>query len=184
MTLNLSAELGPKFSLNASQPAQALRLTVVAGPLVGQTLTVTQPAVFNLVVGTASSGSGSGSATGTVDVAVTATEPLPAARAVTADGELCQLNTQSLDSYAGITRTAFGTGEAGSVVREGLFTEASWTWTPDVPVYLDANGLLTQVPTAPPVRRVGYAVATDQVMLDPFPTALNPFFFVNLPQLP
>lgn len=106
----------------------------------------------------------------TSDVAVTATEPLGAYRAVEIGGVLCNLTIESFARYAGITRVATPTGETTYVAKEGLITEPGWNWTVDQPIFIGANGTLTQTPPPAPIRRIGWAISTTQINLDPFPT--------------
>jgi hypothetical protein len=60
----------------------------------------------------------------------------------------------------GITVNAALVGGQVQLVRVGNVTESGWNWTPDVPVYLGANGVLTQVePTIGFLQAIGIAVA-------------------------
>ena len=45
---------------------------------------------------------------------------------------------------AGITTAAFSAGDAVTLVSLGELVELSWNWTPDAPVFVGANGVLTQ----------------------------------------
>jgi len=109
--------------------------------------------------------------TGTIDVSVTAQEVFGAYRAVGYDGFYTQPDIDSLSTYAGVTRMATIVGDPINVVREGLMTENGWTWTPDAPIFISANGTLTQtLPTAGnPVRRIGWAISATEINLDPYP---------------
>lgn len=44
----------------------------------------------------------------------------------------------------GITQGAVGAGDLAPIQTGGLMTEPSWTWTPDAPVFVGANGVLVQ----------------------------------------
>ena len=47
---------------------------------------------------------------------------------------------------AGITQGAIALGGLANILSMGLLTEPSWAWTPDLPVFLEHSGLLTQTP--------------------------------------
>lgn len=52
----------------------------------------------------------------------------------------------SEDSVVGITTGAAAAGAKVSVRTFGQLSETSWSWTPNEPIYLAANGLLSQSP--------------------------------------
>lgn len=110
-------------------------------------------------------------ATGTLDVQITAQAVINAYRAVGYDGYFTQPTAESLSKYAGVNRVATVIGEPLSVVREGLMTEDGWSWTPDAPIFIAADGVLTQTqPTfGNPVRRIGWAISATTINLDPYP---------------
>jgi hypothetical protein len=133
-------------------------------------ITVSQPQNFQLVAGIASSNvGGGGSTTGTIDLSVTAQVFLDGYRAVQIDGLYVQPNEDSLSRYAGVTREPINTGNVGTVVKEGLITNNGWSWTNGLPIFVQANGVLTQTLPTHPWRRIGYAVSPTQINLDPFP---------------
>ena len=109
--------------------------------------------------------------TGTLDVSITAQEVVNAYRAVGNDGFFTQPTADSLSRYAGVTRMATVIGDPIDVVRSGLMTENGWTWTPNAPVFIAADGVLTQTQPAygNPVRRIGWAISETQLNLDPYP---------------
>lgn len=109
--------------------------------------------------------------TGTLDVTITAMEAVGQYRAVGYDGMYTQPDADSLAAYAGVTRMATIPGDPINVVRSGLITEGAWTWTPDAPIFIGADGVLTQTqPTAGnPVRRIGWAISATELNLDPYP---------------
>lgn len=109
--------------------------------------------------------------TGTLDVTITALEAVGQYRAVGYDGMYTQPDADSLATYAGVTRMATIPGDPINVVRSGLITEGAWTWTPDAPIFIGADGVLTQTqPTAGnPVRRIGWAISATELNLDPYP---------------
>lgn len=111
------------------------------------------------------------SSTGTLDVTITALEAVGQYRAVGYDGLYTQTDVDSLAAYAGVTRMATIVGDPINVVRSGLITEPAWTWTPDAPVFIAADGVLTQTQPAAgnPVRRIGWAISATELNLDPYP---------------
>lgn len=170
---NINVELGPLFTLkceNNSGPAnQESALSLVALP-------ATQ--VIQLNVGTKSSslfGTGGGSTVivSSEGVEITASEPLGAFRAVTHSGYYCDPTEEDLSSYAGVTTVAMVSGSTGVAIRTGLISDSLWTLTPNQSVFISANGILTQTPTALPLRRIGWAVSTTEINLDPFPIILG-----------
>ncbi|WHM52937.1 hypothetical protein [Sulfitobacter phage vB_SupP_AX] len=110
-------------------------------------------------------------ATGTLDVQIVAQQVINAYRAVGYDGLFTQPTAESLSKYAGVNRVATVIGEPLNVVREGLITEDGWSWTPDAPIFIAADGVLTQTqPTfGNPVRRIGWAISATTLNLDPYP---------------
>lgn len=145
--LNLSMELGPQYEIlvQTNEP-------------------------FTIEVGTATGGGSGGTSSGTLDVAITAGETINAYSGVGYDGLKTTNTVNSLSNYAGIARYALTNGESASVVRSGLLTDMNWTWTPNAPVFISATGMLTQTaPTSGAVRRVGWAITSTQLNLDPYP---------------
>ena len=106
----------------------------------------------------------------TVDVIVTAAVLLGMYKAVEASGSLCEPTEPSLNRYAGVTKVATAMGQPASLVRAGLVTEAGWTWTANLPIFIGAAGILTQVTASNPVRRIGWAISPTQIQFDPYPT--------------
>lgn len=91
----------------------------------------------------------------------------------TIDGRLAYASNddaQSAYTLLGITLSAVAPNGAVDVQSFGLVTEPSWTLTPNLPVYLGTNGLLTQVaPTAPAALFslvVGFAMSTTSIFLN------------------
>lgn len=100
---------------------------------------------------------------------VTAAEALGGNRAVTVDGY--HATPATLDKLIGITTGAVSLGEDATVVRWGIMTEPSWTWTADQPIFVGAAGVLTQTPpVSGTVRRIAWAVSPTQISIDLFPT--------------
>jgi hypothetical protein len=75
----------------------------------------------------------------------------------------------------GITLNAAASGADVQVREHGLITEAGWSWTPGLPVWLGSNGHLTQTPPAAPAvfsLAIGSAVASDAVFVRIEPVVL------------
>jgi hypothetical protein len=68
-------------------------------------------------------------------------------------------------SALGMSENGASDGGDVTVRIEGEITEASWSWTPLLPIYLAANGMMTQTPPTSPgsafVLSVGYALSSD-----------------------
>lgn len=66
-------------------------------------------------------------------------------------------------SALGISLNSSAPGDVVNVKTEGEVTEPSWTWTPLMPIFLTANGMMSQTaptqPTAAFVLSVGYALS-------------------------
>lgn len=159
MTLN--ATFGPRYEI------------VIATDVIGIddqfNLTLQQSEPLRINVGTGFNAVTT--STGTLDVTIIAQEVVNAYRAVGYDGYFTQPNADSLARYAGVTRMATVIGDPIDVVRSGLMTENGWIWTPNQPVFISANGVLTQTqPTAgTPIRRIGWAISATELNLDPYP---------------
>lgn len=159
--LNINATFGPRYEIVIANEQVAVNNNF------DLTLQVSEP--LRIAVGTGYNINPV--STGTLDVAITAAENLGAYRAVGYDGLYTQPDADSLAAYAGVTRMATITGDPINVVRSGLITEGGWSWTPDAPMFIGANGILTQTqPTAGnPVRRIGWAISATELNLDPYP---------------
>lgn len=83
-------------------------------------------------------------------------------------GYASSANAEHGDDVLGITLQA-GEDELINVQVAGEMTEPSWNWTPQQPVFLTGNALLTQVPPADPVDAftlvLGFATAPDSIMI-------------------
>jgi len=160
--LNLTAVLGPQYEIVINNDS------IEVDENFDLTLNVTEP--LRIGVGTGYNGQ-QVVASGTLDVTITAQENVGAYRAVGYDGMYTQPDADSLAAYAGVTRMATIVGDPINVVRSGLITEGAWTWTPDAPIFIGVNGVLTQTqPLAGnPVRRIGWAISATELNLDPYP---------------
>lgn len=90
-------------------------------------------------------------------------------RAIAGDGTLCAPERGNLSNFAGITLGANVAGTDATIQRFGVISDAAFSFTPDAPLYIGADGVLTETITSP-VRRIGVAVSATQINLDPFPT--------------
>lgn len=159
--LNITAVLGPRYEIVINQDVLEIDDNF--------NLTLTPQEPLRLNVGTGYNINPA--ASGTLDVAITALETVNAYRAVGYDGLMTQPDVDSLSIYAGVNRIAAVSGDSLSVVRSGLMTENGWTWTPNAPIFIGADGVLTQTqPTfGNPVRRIGWAISATTLNLDPYP---------------
>jgi len=67
----------------------------------------------------------------------------------------------------GITTQAVLSGEAVNVTISGEVSEGSWSWTLDKPIFLTANGLMTQTaPSTGFLLQVGYPTSTTSMVVD------------------
>lgn len=160
--LNLSAVLGPQYEIVINNDSVEIDNNF------DLTLNVTEP--LRIEVGTGYNGQ-QAIASGTLDVTITAQEAVGAYRAIGYDGMYTQPNADSLSIYAGVTRMATIVDDPINVVRSGLMTENAWTWTPDAPIFIGIDGVLTQSqPLAGnPIRRIGWAISATELNLDPYP---------------
>jgi hypothetical protein len=77
-------------------------------------------------------------------------------------------NPAHLGRFAGVTLGAATAGAQAALARVGPVTEPSWAWTPDTPVFLSINGLLTQtVPTAGFLPVIGIALSPTSLFINP-----------------
>lgn len=88
---------------------------------------------------------------GSSNITAAAGEPLGGHRAVVLDADglawyADNTDAQHLGRVVGITLSAAVLGADATLQSAGYITEPSWNWTPYQPVYLSANGLLTQTP--------------------------------------
>jgi hypothetical protein len=90
------------------------------------------------------------------------------------DGELeyaSNDNAAHVHAVVGLTTGAVSSGDTATVVYQGLITEGSWSWTPQAPVFLGQNGLLTQIAPVAGVSVfrciLGVAVSATQLWISP-----------------
>ena len=92
-------------------------------------------------------------------------------RAITIDGLYVDSTSEtSVGSYLGITTNAAEEDDYVKVQRFGILKDTSFSFTEDEPIFIGANGILSQtVPTAGYIRRIGWAVSATKINLDPMP---------------
>lgn len=104
-------------------------------------------------------------------------EPLSALRAVRLLPDLRAVACEPADaaSLAGLAVTAAAAGAAVSIRTAGVVRDASWSWTPGLPLFLAPGGALTHTPPGSgPLRQVAIAQAADAVLLAFGPLVLRP----------
>lgn len=105
----------------------------------------------------------------------TATTPIGGHRVLTmtAGGDLAYASNDDVDSIGrvlGISINAAGAGGSVSVVRAGDVEEPSWDWVVSLPIYLGANGMLTQTPPESPAvfsLIVGFPLTSTSLFFSP-----------------
>lgn len=109
--------------------------------------------VYNIYAGTAT---------------VTAAENLGGHRVVTVEGYYASKDTSS-DKFKilGITTGAVSIGATATVTTYGTVTESSWSWTVGNPIFLSANGQLTQTaPTTGFRTIIGFPQTATSIFID------------------
>jgi hypothetical protein len=70
----------------------------------------------------------------------------------------------------GISTGAVASGATLNAQVYGRMYEPSWAWTPDLPIYVGANGALTQTrPTSGWLQRLAIADSATLIFIDPQP---------------
>ena len=117
------------------------------------------------------SGGGPGGGGGDGSLHYVAAMPLGGNRVITLDdtGRAIYAD-QSVGAHLGrvlgISVGAVTGGEAVTIVRTGEMTEPSWSWALNKPVFLAANGMLTQVPPTTGFSLVvGFPVAATKLFI-------------------
>jgi hypothetical protein len=80
-------------------------------------------------------------------------------------------NLAHMYKVVGITRGASNSGDNVEIQTYGLMTEQSWNWIAGQPVFLDTNGLLTQIP---PTNGFLLVIAEALTSTDIFISIKNP----------
>jgi hypothetical protein len=113
---------------------------------------------------------GKGDAGGVVEV--TFGENISAYRCVylNDDNEAMILDVEDVENstaFAGVTKRAQVTGEINDIQFLGYMTNSSWNFTANLPVFLGANGIVTQtIPTTGFTLRLGFAATSTSVLLN------------------
>lgn len=79
----------------------------------------------------------------------------------------------NLNTPVWLSLNAADIGEAVNVLMFGFAEEPSWSWTPDAPLYLGQNGVVTQIPPVAPaifLTQIGYAISPTTVFIDQGPS--------------
>lgn len=141
----------------------------------GQTVEVVQPTVEIVEVAARGPAGPPGESAVALDPKI-AGVTLSGHRVVTtnAAGELIYADNSDLTHARRVkwlTTGAVVMGEPASLMAFGEIVEPSWAWTPTEPIYLGANGLLTQVapttPTAAYLVEVGVAITSTSMFFNP-----------------
>jgi hypothetical protein len=163
----LNLNLGQSLSL-VHTPEAAKSLKSTSNPPLSLEMAPPNPPM-TLAVGAPPSGAAS--ITDQLQVAITTAQAVGAYRMVGADGLYTENTPSSLGRIAGLTLQAAGPGSKIRVVRSGPVVEAAWSWTPDMPVFISTEGVLTQVvPVSGVIRRIGWAVTPTQINIDLYPS--------------
>lgn len=73
----------------------------------------------------------------------------------------------------GITLHAASSGSLVQIIRSGELEEATWSWTPELPIYCGVGGMLTQVPpTTGWLGQVAYATSPTSIIVNLGPPVL------------
>jgi hypothetical protein len=75
-------------------------------------------------------------------------------------------STTSKSPVVGITSGSVAHGAYATLITSGIFTEPSWTWVSDNPLFVGAGGVLTQTPPSTGYMHVvGYAVSPTTMVV-------------------
>jgi hypothetical protein len=71
-----------------------------------------------------------------------------------------------INSLIGLAKQTGNTGETISVFEDEIFTNSTWSWTPNKPVFLGLNGTLTQTPVGVAyLQQVGIAISPTSIII-------------------
>jgi len=121
----------------------------------------------------------SGGATAQIQLTVNAAVPLSGHRVVTPGPDdtldyASNVVAAHLHAPLWITQGAVTAGQPATVLAYGALTESSWVWIPGVPLFLGADGLLTQTPPVAPgalfSAQVGTATSPTSAFFDRQPS--------------
>ena len=145
-------------------PTRVMEIVSQPGPV----LALQAPTVFNLILATVGmQGPPGPSGSGSADT-ITAAEALGGHRVITAAG--LHATNATIDLAIGITSGAASTGTQAAYVSSGFIDEPSWTWTPQLPIFIGASGVLTQIEPIGTLRQVGTAVTATRIAVNLRPT--------------
>jgi hypothetical protein len=75
-------------------------------------------------------------------------------------------NLTHLNTLIGIAKQTGNIGDVIAIAEDEFFTNTAWTWVPDKPVFLGANGTLTQSTTGLLfVQQVGVALSPTKIVI-------------------
>lgn len=87
-------------------------------------------------------------------------------------------NPVHLARAVGVTTGAAVEGDSIAVRHSGVMVESSWSWNADMPIYVGADGNVTQAPLtagdgAAFVQRIGYAPTPTSIVVDLSPDPIR-----------
>jgi hypothetical protein len=115
-------------------------------------------------------------------IVLTAATMIPGHRAISLDanGNAILADPTSADfAFAGISTSGANAGGQVTVLQAGLVEESTWNWIPLRPIFVSANGLLTQSPPSSGISQVvAVAQTATAIMIAPqTPIALTSLEF-------
>lgn len=105
---------------------------------------------------------------GNTTLLVTAARDIDPHICVSADatGAIVPASTTNKSPVIGITSGSVSHGAYATIVTSGIFTDPSWTWVADNPLFAGDGGILTQTPPSTGYMHVvGYAVSPTTVVV-------------------
>lgn len=138
------------------------------------TIVQTPAPTLEIVTGGAQGVPGADGTPGNISTDHNAAVPLSGHRMVTLDsnGLLIYASAETLahaNRVIGMTMGAVSAGVAPSVIKSGEITEPTWNWDTSLPLYLGANGLLTQTPPVGPTTKfsnvIGFPISPITVFI-------------------
>lgn len=132
-------------------------------------LVLTAPATTQLVLQTAGVQGPPGLSSDTMTL--TAQGAISALRVVSLSGSQGALtnpaSVASLAAVVGIATIAAADGATVQVRGVGQVADPAWSWTPGLPLFCAAAGVLTQVPPATiATRQIGVAISATTILID------------------
>lgn len=104
----------------------------------------------------------------------TSTLSLTAAANVSGFTAVAISNGQAVTASSALPGSAVGIATGGAIAGatvtvqyEGLLSDPSWSWTPNQPIFIASNGVLTQsAPTVGYSQIIGYPIGTTSLLID------------------